>query len=163
MHFREHEYTVKTIRRHLTPFLFTILKTIIVSLPFYIIVHFIGKNISTKFLIWAYFIVSLVVGFFIIYIAITYILDRLVITNERIVFVNWHSFWRKDEFETNLQDIQDIRTRERGFLARFRFLDYGLLEIQTASSSATIVFDKAPDPEAIKTYILSILKKGKVG
>lgn len=159
MHLHENEHVSKTIRRHITPFFFAITKIVFVSLPFYIIAFFIGKNLGMKFSIIIFLVISLFLGFFIVYVAITYVLDRLIITNERVVFVNWKSLWRKDEFEADLIDIQDIRTREKGFFARFRLLDYGLVEIETASSSTVIIFDNAPDPEGIKSYLLSYIKK----
>lgn len=160
MHLREGEYVIIRIRRHLTPFVFMLLKIILVSLPFYIIVFFIGNQLGIKFQVYAYLFISLFLGFFIIFVGIIYILDQLVLTNKRMVFINWHSLWRKDEVEAELSEIQDIRTREKGFLAKFRIFDYGLVEIETASSNTTLRFEDAPDPEGTKIKILSIIRKG---
>ncbi len=162
MHLREHEETLRTIRRHITPFILMLVKILIVSVPAYAIALFIGQYLGAKFSVISILIISVFVGFFITYIAITYILDRLVITNQRVVFINWKSFWRREEFETELKDIQDIRSREKGFLASFRFLDYGLVEIETASSSTTVIFDNAPDPEGIRSYLSQLIRSGKM-
>lgn len=155
MHLREHEHVVKKIRRHLTPYVLSLIKLGIASLPFYVIASFLGKSISTKFIVISYLVISAFVGFFVVYITITYLLDHLVVTNERIIFVNWRSFFRRDESEMDLKDIQDIRTHEKGILSKLRIFDYGTVEVETASSSTTIVFKDAPDPESIREYIYS--------
>ena len=93
--------------------------------------------------------------------AVTYRLDRLVITNQRMVWVNWSSFFRKEEHELEFRDIQDIHTREKGILSYFRIFDYGLFQVETAASSVTINFEDAPDPEGIKQFIFDYCLKKK--
>lgn len=163
MQLRENEQILHVWRRHKTPFVFSISKILIVALPFYVIVYFAEQYVSAIALFVFYLAVSLVVGFFITYLAFIYFLDRLVLTNSRVIFINWVTLLRKEESETDLSEIQDIKTESKGFLARLHIFDYGIIRIETASSKTTIVFDRAPKPEAIKNLILIHLKKAGAG
>ena len=86
-----------------------------------------------------------------------YWLDRLVITNKRIVFIDWKYLTVKVEYETELKDIQDITSREKGIFSILPFFDYGTIEIKTSSNKTTIVFTEARNPNGIKKLLQRIL------
>ncbi len=88
-----------------------------------------------------------------IFVALDYWLDKLVVTNQRIILINWQTLLARNESEAFLHDIQDIQTKEKGFLANFKIFDYGLFKLETASSQVTIMFDNAPDPEGIRRFV----------
>mgnify|MGYP001608622431 FL=1 len=91
-----------------------------------------------------------------------YWLDKFIVTNYRIVHVTWPFPTIRREFETELSEIQEIATKEMGFLSYLKIFDYGTLKIETAASKVTIFFDKAPDPEGIKHFLYSsVLHKDK--
>ena len=83
-------------------------------------------------------------------------MDRLIITDKRVIYVNWKFLTIRDEDETELADIQDIHTKEKGLLSMVKIFDYGLFKLQTASHITAITFDNAPDPEGIRHYIYHI-------
>lgn len=94
-----------------------------------------------------------------IYIALIYWLDKLVITNLRVVHIDWKYLTVRDEIEAMLDDIQDISTAEKGILSYFRVFDYGDIQIATASSRVVLKFGWAPDPEGIRRFIYHVRKQ----
>jgi hypothetical protein len=92
----------------------------------------------------------------IVYVALIYWLDKLIITNHRIIYIDWKYLTVRDESEALLNDIQDIQTEEKGILSTFAIFDYGLLRLDTASSYITIEFFQAPDPEGIRKFIYHV-------
>ncbi|MEK7529032.1 MAG: PH domain-containing protein [Patescibacteria group bacterium] len=161
MHLRESENIVRTIRRHLLPFFIDVFKILLAGTFFIVLIVWFGRSVSADFVIIALIVVAGICGFAFTHLFITYRLDRLVITNQRMVWVNWSSFFRKEEHELEFRDIQDIHTREKGILSYFRIFDYGLFQVETAASSVTINFEDAPDPEGIKQFIFDYCLKKK--
>lgn len=155
MHLRPNEKVLKVFSRHPFPYFIGVLKTVLLSLPFYFILSVLRGNFSTSGFLLTSFAVT---GFFllaVVYNGFMYWLDKLVVTNYRIIHVTWPFPTVRKEFETELHEIQDIATKEMGVLAHFKIFDYGTLKIETAASKVTIFFDKAPDPEGIKHFLYS--------
>ena len=111
---------------------------------------------STKAYVIAHLIVIFIFTLILIYQALVYWLDRIVITNLRVIHVDWKYLTKRDEYEADLTDIQDISTKEKGILSAFWLLDYGDLVLQTASHTSIIQFTEAPDPEGIRQFIYRI-------
>ncbi len=156
MHLREGEQVVKTFRHHPTPFVYLILKTIGVTFPFFLLLFvFQGALKSNVYylLLAAIFVLFTLI---IIYVSLIYWLDKLVITNERIIFINWKYLTVRNESEAFLNDIQDIQSHENGLFSYFWIFDYGYIIIETASSHTTVEFRDAPDPEAIRQFIYHV-------
>jgi hypothetical protein len=84
-------------------------------------------------------------------------LDRLIVTNKRLIFIDWRYLSIKSEYETELKDVQDITSIERGVFAILPIFDYGTIEIKTSSNQTTIIFKEAPNPNGIKKFIQSLL------
>lgn len=156
MDLREGEHILKVYRHHRTPFVIDLLKIIVGSFPFFLLLYLFGPSISAK----AYFIAHVVIislfTLVLIYQSLIYWLDKLVITNQRVVLIDWKFLTIRKEYETELIDIQDIITREKGVLAVFKWLDYGTFRLQTASHASIIEFNDAPDPEGIRQFIYTI-------
>ena len=110
-------------------------------------------------------IVAIYVGLFITFVIIGvlvlffYYLDRLVITNCRIVYTDWRTPFKIEEHEAELSDIQDITTEESGILSFIPIFDFGTFTLETASSEVAIIFKEAPDPENIKHFIYQLHTK----
>lgn len=90
-----------------------------------------------------------------------YWMDRFMITDQRVIFSDYKFITVRQESQASIKDIQDITTKENGVFSRLRWLDYGLLRIETAASVSSIIFDNAPDPEGIRHYIFEIRKSYK--
>lgn len=92
----------------------------------------------------------------VLYKSLVYWLDRLVITDQRIVHVEWRNLAVRDEAEVRLRDIQDILTQEKGLLSYFKIFDYGTIRMDTASAYVALQFKNAPDPEGIRRFIYHV-------
>jgi len=129
------------------------------SLPFYFMLFLLADSLSNNVIILIHLGIVTVFTLAVIYITIVYWLDRLVVTNRRVIFIDWKYLTTKAEFEAKLKDVQDIRTVERGILASLPFLDYGVVEIRTASDRTVINFPQAPNREGIRQFIYKIQTK----
>ncbi len=156
MHLRDHEIIRKTYRHHYFPFVLEILKLLAASVPFYFILFVLEKSLTTaQFYIGFSFITLLFILVF-LYVAFIYWADRLVITNHRVIHVNWKLLHVTEEHDAELKDIQDITIMDKGVLAFVPFLNYGTLTIETSASKLSVHFDLAPNPDAIKRFIFSV-------
>lgn len=156
MHLREGEQVLKIYRHHYTPFLKQIFIALLGLIPFFFALFLIQDSISAKTFVIIVSIVLLIFALVVLYISLVYWLDKLVITNQRIVLINWLSLSKKDEVEAFYHEIQEIQTVEKGFLAYFKVFDYGTITIETASAHVDLEFPDAPDPEGIRRYIYHI-------
>lgn len=156
MHLREGEQVLKIYRHHPTPFVWQIFVAFLGTLPFYLMLFVLQESFS----VGTFWIISIAVfvAFILVvtYISLVYWLDKFIITNQRIVFVDWRLLSERDEAETFYHEIQEITTREKGVLAYFKAFDYGSIAIETASAHVVIEFPNAPDPEGIRRYIYHI-------
>ena len=139
MRLRHGEEVLKTIKRHPTPFIFKMLKIGLVALPLYFILYLIGRETEGEIGLILFAVLSFALGIIIVLIVFDYVLDRLIITNKRVVWINWKSLIRREEHEAELLDIQDIETREKGILSKLKMFDYGFFEIETAASKTCIL------------------------
>lgn len=153
MELQKGENIVKTYHHHPFPFIVQLVKALGASIPFFFFVYLISTALTYQQLIIANLIVIGLFSVVIIYLALIYWLDKLVITNKRIVHIDWEFLSKRDEGEALLYDIQDIHTREKGLLSALYLFDYGVIRLETASSKTTIMFTEAPDPEGIKAFL----------
>ena len=156
MQLREGEQVLKVFHHHPTPFVFALGKIILGIFPFFLFLYLFESTMDPKIYFWCH---VFVIGVFVIILkhhAFVYWMDRLIITDKRVIYVNWKFLTIRDEDETELADIQDIHTKEKGLLAAVKIFDYGLFKLQTASHITAITFDNAPDPEGIRHYIYHI-------
>jgi len=158
MHLREAEKVLKVYHHHPTPFLKILFKIMVGTFPFFLLVYLFGPSMPTDVYIWAHIAIFVLFALITINSSLIYWLDRLIVTNQRVVFVDWQFLTISKEYETELDDIQDIHTKERGILAVFRIFDYGIFYLQTASHTTIIEFTDAPDPEGIRQFVYSVRK-----
>lgn len=163
MRLREGEYILRTIRRHYTPYVLKIAKISVVVIPIYVLFFFMGDQIGIEWFLVILAIISFCVGIILAIISIDYLMDKLIITNKRAVWINWKSIFKKLEHEAELIDIQDIDSQEKGLLSHLSIFDYGIIEIETAGSRVCITFTDCPDPEEVKTFILNQTEKSRGG
>ena len=82
-----------------------------------------------------------------------YYLDVWIITNRRLIAVDQHGFFSRTMASFSLNRMQDISVSVNGILATF--LDYGTLEVQTASEEEKFRVTGIPSPADIKSTIIS--------
>lgn len=155
MHLREGEVILRVIRRHPTPYLFTLIGIGILATPLYWLLFLIRKETDADWVLSVFAVLSFFVGIIIASYSLDYLLDKLVISNKRVIWVNWRSIIHKEEHEAELNDIQDIEVREMGILSKLKIFDYGLLEIETAATKTAIQFKDCPDPEEVHHFIIT--------
>jgi uncharacterized membrane protein YdbT with pleckstrin-like domain len=162
MKLKQGESIIKIIHHHPFPFFMQLIKILIASIPFFFI-PFLLSSILTK----TQFIIAnlIIIGLFMVvifYLSLIYWLDKIIITNKRIVHIDWIQLTIRREGEVLIDDIQDIYTEERGILAVFYLFDYGFLRIETASGKSTIRFTEAPNPEFVKRFLSDHIKEHRV-
>ena len=156
MHLREGEQILKIYHHHPTPFVRQVFVAILGTLPFYLMLFLLQESFSTQTFMLIAVVIFIAFALVVVYLSLVYWLDKLVVTNQRIVFVDWKFLSMKDEAEAFFHEIQEIQTREKGFLSYFKIFDYGTIVIETASAHIDIEFPNAPDPEEIRRFIYHI-------
>lgn len=154
MHLRHEESVIRVIRRHRTPYLLRMLGIFILCFPIYFLLSLLYSIIGLAWLIGVYAVLSFFVGIIIGIISLDYLLDKLILTSRRLISVNWKSLFYREEHETELLDIQDVATKERGILSKFPWFNFGTLIIETAASKTAITFPDCPNPEEIEHFIV---------
>ena len=82
-----------------------------------------------------------------------YSLDQWVVTDRRVVYMEQHYLFYRDNVSLRIERIQDVSVRFRGPIQML--LNFGTLQIQTAGASAEFTEAKGiPDPETVKNEIL---------
>jgi hypothetical protein len=161
---KEEENIIKTFHHHYTAMLVRAFKYLFVMLPFYLVAYVISSLFSPAVVIMIYCCIAIFFTVFIAYDLFLYYMDKLVITNYRIIHVDWKSIFRKEESEVEIKEIQDITTVEHGLFAIIPFFDYGFFNVETASSKTALVYDDAPDPTNIKHFIYHLnIKPTRIG
>ena len=156
MELRENEQVLKIFRHHPTPFIFQIVKTILAFFPFFFLVVLLREAFSTKWFLLTHLMLFLLFTLVVVYLALIYWLDQLVVTNQRVIHIDWKYLTVRDEAEALLDDIMDVQTEEKGILSKLRFFDYGTLRMDTSSSYVTLEFFDAPDPEGIRKFVFHV-------
>lgn len=159
MHLRQGEVIVKVIRRHLTPYLLRLILISIIATPFYVILLNLLPVVEGESVLLVFLVLSGFIGVVVMVYSLDYLMDKLVITSKRVIWVNWLSLIKKEEREAELMDIQDVETQEKGILANLSFFDYGLLKVETSASKVTITFQDCPDPINVKNFLFSSIDK----
>lgn len=153
MHLREGEQVLKIYRHHPTPFMKLMIVAFLGVTPFYLVLFLLKESFSTKVFLITSIVFFVIFAIVITYMSLIYWLDKFIVTNHRILFVNWKSLTARHEAEAFYHEIQEIQTKEKGFLSYFKVFDYGTITIETASAHVIIEFHNAPDPEGMRRFI----------
>ncbi len=82
-----------------------------------------------------------------------------IITNERIIDIDFHAVIYKEITEARLDRIQDVTEKAGGFFESY--LDYGNLFIQTAGGEQNIEFFDVPYPASVVKIIHNLTERGR--
>lgn len=156
MDLREGEQILKVYHHHPTPFVFKMVKTILGFLPFFLLLYMAKDSFSTSGFVIAHLVLFFMFALICAYKGVIYWMDKLVVTSERVIYINWTSLTSRKECEAFLSDIEEIQTREKGFISKFYIFDYGEFRLETAASSVSIDYNEAADPEGIRKFIYHI-------
>ncbi len=159
MKLQKGEQIIKVYHHHKFFFFWRGVKVWAASLPFFMLV-FVISILTPAWLDWTMtFSILALFALVTAYDFLMYYLDTLVITNQRVVHLDWINLFKYTENQANLNDIQDIGSSENGFLSKFKILDFGILKIETSSTKTILVFNQAPDPEEIKFFVTTLSRQ----
>lgn len=156
MNLREGEVILKKYRHHYTPFFWMIFKILIGFVPFYVFLLFFQSAMSLQWIIIWNLIFVVVFALIILYWALIYWLDLLIVTNQRIIYIDYKFLTVSEESQTFIRDVQDIVSEEKGILSYFRVFDYGSIRFETPASAVPLIFEDAPDPEGIRQFVYHV-------
>lgn len=115
--------------------------------------------ISYPLLVLAGSIYSLSVLLFFYTYFVTFYLDLLVVTNDRLLSVKQLGLFSRTIAETDLYKIQDVTSEVKGFFPTiFR---YGTLRIQTAGAQEEFLVEHIPNPEGLRQAILDLAEEDR--
>jgi len=103
------------------------------------------------------------VNFFVIAITFAYIWFNFlrwffnvgIITDERIIDIDFHGVIYKEVTETQLPKVEDVTAKSGGFFASV--FNYGNIFIQTAGTELNIEFDNVPKPAEVTKIINNLI------
>jgi len=159
MELRDGEEILKKYRHHPTPFVWIMVKTLLGVAPFYLFLFFAVPYMSIAMSVILHIAFFAFLALIVIYKILVYWLDVLIVTNQRVINIDYKFLTTSQSSQTFIQDIQDICTHEHGILSYLRIFDFGEIRIETAASDVTLVFKDAPDPEGIRQFIYHIRKQ----
>lgn len=82
-----------------------------------------------------------------------YILDMLIVTTRRVMYVQQHSLFHREVITLHLENEQNVTVETRGIFATL--FGFGTLRIETAGALTELAtFEGLPDPNRIKEKIL---------
>jgi hypothetical protein len=82
-----------------------------------------------------------------------------IVTNERLVDIDFVNLLYKEFSEARLEKIQDISFNSRGILAAL--FNFGTVHVQTAGELPNFSFESVPNPEDIVRTIADLAQKVK--
>lgn len=155
MHLRGKEVIQGVYRRHYFPFVVSTVKILAASFPFYFLL-FVAEESMARNVFYAMFgAITALFVFVFCYVSFVYWADKLVVTNFRVIYIDWKLVNVSEEMEAEIEVIQDIHVIGKGIFSFIPFLNYGTLAIATSSSKVSIHFENAPNPHEIKRFIFS--------
>ncbi|KKP39557.1 MAG: hypothetical protein UR28_C0006G0008 [Candidatus Peregrinibacteria bacterium GW2011_GWF2_33_10] len=156
---KENEVVLKVYRHHNIPFILRIFTVTIVFSPFYFLVYIMNGAIASILPYGHILSVLIMINILIyIYTSLIYWFDKLVITSERVIHVDWITLTHKKINDIVLRDIKQINIENKGIIDDLiSFLNYGTIEIEGTSTVDKITFLEAPKPYKIKCWISKIL------
>ncbi len=159
MKLQHEEKIIKVFHHHKYFFVARGLKVWLASVPFFFLAYIITFSLGVYVQALTYIGITLLFGAIHLYDFLIYYMDTLVVTNRRVVHLDWISIFKYIETQAMLDDIQNIETHENGFFSKFPFLDFGTFTLETASTRTTVQFNEAPDPEGVKYFIYNLAKR----
>jgi len=82
-----------------------------------------------------------------------------IITNKRVVDIDFYHLFYKQVSEAPLENVQDITNREVGILQNW--LDFGDVFIQTAGETENFEFTNVTDPDGVQKNLLDLVATAK--
>lgn len=160
---KENERVVLFIHRHwfvvVSKLIFLTLITLSPLLIFSVFGQFIISNnlVPIFALFWSAIIMLSWILFF--YSLTLYTLDTWLVTNMRIINSVQRGFFDRTVSELSISSIQDVSIKIDGVMATT--LNFGHIEVQTASDAHHFTFEEVPAPQHVKDAIIAVVDEYK--
>ena len=154
---RQNEKIIKIFRHHRWPFIFQTILTILILIPFFILLTKAEGWLMLKLLIPLKVILLLLSFGIIIYNILVYWLYKLIVTNQRIIHVDWKTLTEKEVHDIELADVQHVKIKNSGIIDNLPLLDYGIIEFQGGADSNRITFMQIPNPAQAQELINKLI------
>ena len=109
MDLREGEKILKTYRHHPTPFVWTMIKTLLIASLSYVFLYFSLPFLSFSWVVISHIIFFSILVLIIIYLSLIYWLDALIITNQRVISIDYKFLTDSYGSQSFIADIEDGR------------------------------------------------------
>ncbi len=152
----EGEKVILLLRKHPVTQIPWIIATIVLFFAPLFLNVFLGSLVVLRQLIFINILWYAVLYAYVIINVLNYIFNVGIVTNFRIVDIDFNSVLYKEIDETILSKVEDVTTKTGGFVRSiFRFGD---LYVQTAGTNENIEFMAIPDPTEAATIINELMR-----
>lgn len=150
------ETVILVLRAHpITQVLWVITALIILILPFFFNIFLINNLVAKQVLFINFFWYSFLLSYVFLNI-LNYLFNVGIITDQRIVDVDFHQILYKEVTASLISKIEDVTVKSGGFIPSL--FNYGNLFIQTAGTEANIEFINIPMPTEAAQTINNLMK-----
>ena len=142
------EIIILILRQHWITLVPTILVVLILFLvPFFLFTQpfFDELTLAFRLVLWIFWFLG--IGGIALQKAVTWFYNVYILTDERIIDVNFPSILTSDISTTKIDNIEDYSMKSNGFLPTL--LNYGRVDIQTAAEEKEFSFQYIPYPEKV--------------
>jgi len=155
MQLHNDEQILRVYRHHILPMIIKLVATALSSIPFYLIIYWMRTNLSLTAISILIAFITAIFGLMVLHVFIDNRFDKLIVTNKRVIYIDWKAIMFKTENEININNIQEITFVSKGVLSNLKIFNYGKCVIETASHDLSISFPDAPNPSEIRDFILT--------
>ncbi len=167
IHIKSYERVVFEVRRHpitLLPTFFAFLTLLVLPVVLFFVLQnvwpaILSNSLSFPLVTLLGSVFYLSVGLFFYTFFVTFYLDLLVVTNDRLLLIEQHGLFSRTVSELDLYQIQDITSEVHGFFASS--FNYGTLAIQTAAATVKFHIENVPKPDTLRREILDLAEEDR--
>lgn len=159
---KSYEHIVSKLRRHPVTYIPTLLFfgiLLLIPLALYLMLKSIFPEILEMptvsilgILFFSIYYLSIALFFYTSF--ITFYLDLLIITNDRLIDINQDNLFSRRISEMDLHQIEDVTSEVRGFFPSL--FNYGTLTIQNASAVVKFIVPNVKNPSKLREMILTL-------
>lgn len=154
MHLRPDETIIEKYRHHPFPFFLQMLLMGFASVILFAGIVLFFPDVSSDILFTVRLVLAILLLLFIAHLVLVYWGDALILTNYRLISVDWKFFHWQTEEELGLHSVKEVETSDNGLLRYIPLFDYGIVRV-FSEGKGEISFSQAPSPDKIKHAILT--------
>jgi len=157
------ESIILLLRKHwITNIFWVIISIILIILPVILFPAVFISGIISPIIPSSYFSLVILTWYLLAfsYILVNFLLWYFtvsIVTNERVVDIDFVNILSKKFAETRIDRIEDVTNKTRGFISAI--FDYGDVIVQTAAKEAMFQFEAVPHPEKVVRIINDLMGK----